>query len=293
VHRFTVPDGVRVDSGVEDGSEVGVHYDPMLAKVIAWAPTRHAAIRKLAAALERTEIHGLITNRDLLVRTLRHPEFGAGNTHTDFLDQHALTTPEPVDVRPAALAAALALAERRRTASLPLGWRNLPSQRQKTVFEHEGDAVEVDYRHTRTGVETSLGLTVVATSPDAVTFERDGVRTTFPVAVYGDRVEVGSVSLTLRPRFPEPEAKIAEGASVAPMPGTVVRVSVEPGQRVEAGAELLVLEAMKMEHRVPAATGGTVTEVLVRAGLQVDAGDVLVIVEAEDPLAGSSGGAVS
>ncbi|WP_033438196.1 acetyl/propionyl/methylcrotonyl-CoA carboxylase subunit alpha [Saccharothrix sp. NRRL B-16314] len=293
VHRFAVPDGVRVDSGVEDGSEVGVHYDPMLAKVIAWAPTRHAAIRKLAAALARAELYGLTTNRSLLVRVLRHPEFEAGNTHTDFLDRHALTAPEPEDVRPAALAAALALAERRRTAALPLGWRNLPSQRQKTVFEHDGGTVEVDYRHTRAGVETSLDLTVVAASPDAVTFERDGVRTTFPVAVHGDRVDVGAVALRLRPRFPEPEAKIAEGASVAPMPGTVVRVAVEPGQRVEAGAELLVLEAMKMEHRVPASTGGTVTEVLVRAGQQVDAGDVLAVVQAADSPAGPSGGAVS
>jgi propionyl-CoA carboxylase alpha chain len=268
---------VRVDSGVEDGSEVGVHYDPMLAKVIAWAPTRSAAVRKLAAALERAELHGLVTNRDLLVRTLRHPEFGAGHTHTDFLDRHGLTTPEPVDVRPAALAAALALAERRRT-TLPLGWRNLPSQPQRTAFEHGGDTVEVDYRHTRAGVATSLDLAVVAASPDAVTFERDGVRTTYPVAVYGDRVEVGAVSLKLRPRFPEPQAKVAEGATVAPMPGTVARVSVEPGQRVEAGAELLVLEAMKMEHRVLATTGGAVAEVLVRAGQQVDAGDVLAVV---------------
>ena len=279
VHRFAVPAGVRVDSGVEDGSEVGVHYDPMLAKVIAWAPTRPAAIRKLAAALERAELHGLVTNRDLLVRTLRHPEFEGGNTHTDFLDEHGLTTPEPLNVRPAALAAALALAERRRT-TLPLGWRNLPSQPQRAVFEHGDDVVEVDYRHTRAGVETSLEPTVVAASPDAVTFERDGVRTTYPVAVYGDRVEVGAVSLRLRPRFPEPRAGIVEGATVAPMPGTVVRVAVEPGQRVEAGAELLVLEAMKMEHRVLANTGGAVAEVLVRAGQQVDAGDVLAVVEA-------------
>ncbi|MEV8437554.1 biotin carboxylase N-terminal domain-containing protein [Actinosynnema sp. NPDC051121] len=277
LHRFAVPDGVRVDSGVEDGSEVGVHYDPMLAKVIAWAPTRSAAVRKLAAALERAELHGLVTNRDLLVRTLRHPEFGAGNTHTDFLDRHGLTAPEPVDVRPAALAAALALAERRRT-TLPPGWRNLPSQPQRTAFEHGDGTVEVDYRHTRAGVQTSLDLAVVAASPDAVTFERDGVRMTYPVAVYGDRVEVGAVSLRVRPRFPEPRAKVAEGATVAPMPGTVVRVSVEPGQRVEAGAELLVLEAMKMEHRVLATTGGAVAEVLVRAGQQVDAGDVLAVV---------------
>jgi propionyl-CoA carboxylase alpha chain len=295
LHRFAVPDGVRVDSGVEDGSEVGVHYDPMLAKVIAWAPTRHAAIRKLAAALDRAELHGLVTNRDLLVRTLRHPEFGAGATHTDFLDRHGLTTPEPVDVRPAALAAALALAERRRAtqplATLPLGWRNLASQPREAVFAHGDDTVEVDYRHTRAGVETSLDLTVVAASPDAVTFERNGVRTTHPVAVYGERVEVGPVSLTLRPRFPEPQAKVAEGATVAPMPGTVVRVAVEPGQRVEAGAELLVLEAMKMEHRVLATAGGVVAEVLVRAGRQVDAGDVLAVV-AGDPLAGSSEGTV-
>ena len=292
LRRFAVPDGVRVDSGVEDGSEVGVHYDPMLAKVIAWAPTRHAAIRKLAAALDRAELHGLVTNRDLLVRTLRHPEFGAGNTHTAFLDQHGLTTPEPVDVRPAALAAALALAERRRTTlplrGLPSGWRNLASQPQRAVFEHGDDTVEVDYRHTRAGVETSLDLTVVTTSPDAVTFERNGVRTTHPVAVYGDRVEVGPVSLELRPRFPEPRAKVAEGATVAPMPGTVVRVAVEPGQRVEVGAELLVLEAMKMEHRVLATTGGTVADVLVRAGRQVDAGDVLAVV-AEEPAGPSEG----
>ncbi|MER5264284.1 biotin carboxylase N-terminal domain-containing protein [Actinosynnema sp. NPDC002837] len=294
LHRFAVPGGVRVDSGVEDGSEVGVHYDPMLAKVIAWAPTRPAAIRKLAAALDRAELHGLVTNRDLLVRTLRHPAFGAGDTHTGFLGQHGLTTPEPVDVRPAALAAALALAERRRTGALPLGWRNLASQPQRAVFEHGDEAVEVDYRHTRAGVETSLDLTVVAAAPDAVTLELDGVRTTYPVAVYGDRVEVGptgsgAVSLRLRPRFPEPRATLAEGATVAPMPGTVVRVAVEPGQRVEAGAELLVLEAMKMEHRVLATTGGAVAEVLVRAGQQVDAGDVLAVV-ADEPRPESTGG---
>ncbi|ROP36884.1 acetyl/propionyl/methylcrotonyl-CoA carboxylase subunit alpha [Saccharothrix texasensis] len=287
LHRFAVPGGVRVDSGVEDGSEVGVHYDPMLAKVIAWAPTRHAAVRKLAAALDRAELHGLVTNRDLLVRTLRHPAFGAGDTHTGFLDEHGLTAAGPVDVRPAALAAALALAERRRT-SLPPGWRNLASQPQRAVFAHGDDQVEVDYRHTREGVRTSLDLAVVAASPDAVTFERDGVRTTYPVAVYGDRVEVGPVSLELRPRFPEPRATLAEGATVAPMPGTVVRVAVEPGQRVEAGAELLVLEAMKMEHRVLATTGGAVAEVLVQAGQQVDAGDVLAVV-AEEPREGSTG----
>nr|BFE53793.1 biotin carboxylase N-terminal domain-containing protein [Saccharothrix mutabilis subsp. capreolus] len=279
LHRFRVPDGVRVDSGVEDGSVVGVHYDPMLAKVVAWGETRAAAVRKLVNALDRAEVHGLVTNRDLLVRTLRHPAFAAGETHTGFLDQHGLTKRPDVDVHPAALAAALALAENRRT-NLPLGWRNAPAQPQKAEFEFDGETVVVTYRHTRDGVICSPELEVVRAAKDFVTLARDGVQVTYPVAVYGDRVEVGGWSLRVLPRFPEPTSRVAEGATVAPMPGTVVRVSVEPGQVVAAGAEVLVLEAMKMEHRVLAAAGGTVAEVLVQPGNQVDAGDVLAVVEA-------------
>ncbi|CCH29811.1 biotin carboxylase N-terminal domain-containing protein [Actinosynnema sp. NPDC047251] len=279
LHRFHVPDGVRTDSGVEDGSRVGVHYDPMLAKVIAWAPTRKGAIRKLAGALDRSDVHGLVTNRELLVRVLRHPAFGAGATHTGFLEQHGLTEPPVVDVRPAALAAALALAEIRRT-NLPLGWRNLPSQPQKTVFEFNGETVEVTYRYTRRGVVADPGVHVVSASRSEVVLERDGVRRALRVAVHGDLVVADGVALRVRPRFPVPVAKIAEGATAAPMPGTVVRVAVVPGQVVEAGAELLVLEAMKMEHRVLASVGGVVAEVRVSAGEQVDAGDVLAVVEA-------------
>ncbi|MEU5696308.1 biotin carboxylase N-terminal domain-containing protein [Actinosynnema sp. NPDC020468] len=278
LRRFRVPAGVRVDSGVEDGSEVGVHYDPMLAKVIAWSPTRSGAIRKLAAALERAEIHGLVTNRELLVRTLRHPEFARGATHTDFLDRNRLTEPVAADVRPAALAAALALAERRRRTTPP-GWRNLPSQPQRAVFAHRGGVVEVEYRHGRSGVTTNLDVNVVRTGVDSVVLESGGVRTVFPVVVCGRHVDVGAVGFTIVPRFPEPETTLAPGATAAPMPGTVVRVSVAVGDPVEAGAELLVLEAMKMEHRVLATTGGVVAEVLVETGRQVDAGDVLAVVE--------------
>ncbi|MEO6086970.1 MAG: biotin carboxylase N-terminal domain-containing protein, partial [Umezawaea sp.] len=242
LHRFEVPGDVRVDSGVENGSVVGVHYDPMLAKVIAWAPDRTSAARKLAAALVGARIHGLVTNRALLVDVLRHPEFLAGNTHTGFLDEHRLTEARDCDLAPSALAAALAQAARRHTGALPIGWRNLPSQSRCVRYEN----VEVDYRHTRDGIETSLPFTVVSADADTVVLERDGLRNRFHVSVYGDTVEVdsrlGAVTLQTIPRFPEPEAKVAPGATVAPMPGTVVRVAVEQGQRVEAGAELLVLE---------------------------------------------------
>lgn len=267
LHRFHVPGDVRLDSGVEDGSVVSVHYDPMLAKVIAYAPTRSAAARKLATALASAQIHGLITNRALLVDILSSEAFLRGDTHTGFLTEHDFT--RTVDPQPFALAAALAQAAGRRIGNLPLGWRNVRSQRPTAKFLFGDELVEVEYDPQQ------------ATS-DVVTLDLDGVRTPFHVARYGDLVEVdsprGSVSLQVVPRFPEPETKLAPGATVAPMPGTVVRVSVRQGDVVEAGAELLVLEAMKMEHRVLANNAGTVTELLVEQAQQVNAGDVLAVV---------------
>ncbi|GAA3431000.1 acetyl/propionyl/methylcrotonyl-CoA carboxylase subunit alpha [Kutzneria kofuensis] len=291
LHRFALSDvdaefavprdfGLRLDSGVEDGSVVGVHYDPMLAKVIAWGPDRAAAARRLSAALAGAKIHGVLTNRDLLVNVLRSKEFLAGDTDTGFLDRvglDVLSTPLVTDVDRSALAAAIALAHGRK-GRFPLGWRNIPSQPQRTVFEQ----AEVSYRFDRNGkLVEPAGVELVRASADEVVLDVDGVRQRYEVSRYGDTVYVGPLALTLVPRFPDPTDKIAEGATVAPMPGTVVRVSVEPGAVVEAGAELLVLEAMKMEHRVVAAAGGKVAEVLVQAGQQVEAGAVLAVVEGE------------
>uniref|UniRef100_UPI0015EF5433 acetyl-CoA carboxylase biotin carboxylase subunit n=1 Tax=Streptomyces albidus (ex Kaewkla and Franco 2022) TaxID=722709 RepID=UPI0015EF5433 len=108
LHALDVPGDVRLDSGVADGDEIGVHYDPMLAKVIAWAPTRREAVRKLAHALERARVHGPVTNRVLLLRSLRHPDFAAARLDTGFYDRHLeeLTAPgDPAGRQLAALAA--------------------------------------------------------------------------------------------------------------------------------------------------------------------------------------------
>ncbi|WP_030042502.1 acetyl-CoA carboxylase biotin carboxylase subunit, partial [Streptomyces resistomycificus] len=108
LHRLTVPDGVRLDTGYDDGDTIGVHYDAMLAKVVAHAPTRAEAVRALAGALERATVHGPATNRDLLVRSLRHEEFTTARMNTGFYDRHLteLTKPAPDPYAP--LAAALA-----------------------------------------------------------------------------------------------------------------------------------------------------------------------------------------
>lgn len=168
LHRFAVPGvvgefaptrGLRLDSGVVDGSTVGVHYDSMLAKLVAWAPTRAEAARLLAGALARAELHGVTTNRDLLVRVLRSPEFRAAEVDTGFLDRHdevfaPLLPPNGVPL--AALAAALASAAARRStatvlAGLPSGWRNVPAFPQVTRYAGQHGEIEVRYRLDRAG----------------------------------------------------------------------------------------------------------------------------------------------
>ncbi|MEV0596281.1 biotin carboxylase N-terminal domain-containing protein [Nonomuraea cavernae] len=320
LRRFEIPGDVRVDSGVESGSVVSPYYDAMLAKVIAYGAGRGEAVRKLATALRRAKLHGVTTNRELLVSILKNPEFRAGNTHTGFLDEHreapAEGRPEiprsarPVTTEPTApaapaepaeqpqhaepvgppmlsvLAAALALAAANRSratvlGSLPGGWRNVRSQPHLARFEE----AEVAYQPLPDGV------TVVTAESHLVVLEHDGVRHTFDVAQYqrpqdgryDDKVYVdspaGSVELTPVPRLPEPVAHVAPGSLLAPMPGSVLRVEVEPGDHVVKGQPVLVLEAMKMEHRIAAPSDGVVSDVRVEKGRQVEAGEVLAIIQ--------------
>ncbi|MCC9308145.1 acety-l/propionyl-CoA carboxylase subunit alpha [Kitasatospora sp. RB6PN24] len=289
LHRFDLPagDGLRVDSGVAAGSTVSIHYDPMLAKVIAWAPTRAAAARKLAGALARARIHGPRTNRDLLVRALRHPAFLAGRVDTAFLAEHAADLLPAADkgaLPLAALAAALADAAGRRGA-LPSGWRNLPSQPQvKRYRAYDGEELTARYRITRAGLqaEDHPGVRLLAAAPDRVVLELDGVSRTIEVAVHGTEVYLDtqdrSLVLTALPRFPEPVDQQLPGALLAPMPGTVIRLGAAAGERVTAGQPLLWLEAMKMEHQVVAPVDGLLTELRAARGQQVEPGALLAVV---------------
>ncbi|MFH8384257.1 biotin carboxylase N-terminal domain-containing protein [Kitasatospora sp. NPDC018058] len=282
--------GLRLDSGVESGSEITPHYDAMLAKVIAWAPTRAAAARRLADALARARIHGPSTNRELLVRALRHPAFLAERLHTGFLTEHAveLTAPDGKGAGRAALAAALADAAARRTA-LPSGWRNLPSQSQlKRYRAPDGTELEVRYRTNRAGLlaEDHPDVELVEATAELVVLREGEVRRPYRVARYGDRADqvyvdtpTGGTALTALPRFPDPTAQTDPGALLAPMPGTVLRTTVAVGDAVTAGQSLLVLEAMKMEHRVTAPADGVLVELLATPGRQVELGTLLAVVQ--------------
>jgi len=308
LHRVSIPgvvssfallptSGIRFDSGVEDGSVVGIHYDPMLAKVISWAPNRDEAAARLSSALARAQIHGMVTNRDLLVRMLRHPAFLAGDTDTAFFDRHGLgSLAEPLADKDAvalsALAAALADATANRlsarvNAGLPIGWRNVPSQSQRKSYKIGDDQFDVGYRITRDGLiaEGYEGISLVDATPSLVTLVVSGVRRSFEVTAYAGLVCVDSPlgPVTLRPveRFSDPSDHVAAGSLLAPMPGSVIRIAVTVGEQVAQGQPLLWLEAMKMQHQISAPTDGVVTELPINVGQQVEVGSVLAVVTAE------------
>jgi acetyl/propionyl-CoA carboxylase alpha subunit len=296
VHRFTVPaaPGVRVDTGFRDGSVVSPYYDAMLAKVIAHGRTRSDAARRLARALSRAEIHGVTTNRDLLVAILREPGFLAGATDTGYLTRHApaaLAASAAPGVRIHALAAALARQARHRAeapvlGTLPSGWRNVFSAPQQVTYTAAGGPRQVTYRVTGNRVhaevnDVSLDALVHAAVPDRVDLEIDGTRRTYRIHQVGTDTYVdasdGSTALSEVPRFGDPTKLAPAGSLLAPMPGLVLRVLTEVGAAVTAGQPLLVLEAMKMEQTVSAPADGAVAELRAKAGEQVSTGQVLVV----------------
>lgn len=303
--EFTVLDqpGVRLDTGVVDDSVVGVHYDPMLAKVISYAETRAEAAHLLATALQRAKIHGLVTNRDLLVRVLRHPAFLAGDTDTAFFATHdlaALSAPLASDADEALSIVAAALADSaanhaasRYTRLAPSGWRNLASLPQTKSYESRTSGThEVRYRFTRTGVavEGHEGLELISATPErvvlAVPGERGPVRRQFEIARYGDLVAVdsplGPAAVRRLPRFTDPAEQVAAGSLLAPMPGSVIRLGAAEGDHVRQGQPILWLEAMKMEHTIAAPATGILSALNVTVGQQVEVGTVLAVVEEEE-----------
>jgi propionyl-CoA carboxylase alpha chain len=301
LHRFAVPSGpgLRVDTGYADGSVISPHYDAMLAKVIAHGRTRSDAARRLARALRTAEIHGLTTNRDLLVAIMREPGFLAGATDTGYLTRHdpaALVDAQAgaeAMARHALVAALARQVDNRATApvlgTLPSGWRNVFSAPQRVSYAAAGQQYDVAYRILRDGVDATVNdvplgqAKLRAAGTDLVDLEIDGTRRAYRVHRVGAQTYVdgsdGSSVLTEGPRFGDPQAQAPAGSLLAPMPGLVRRVLVEVGAAVTAGQPLLVLEAMKMEQTVAAPAAGVVAELRAKAGEQVSSGQVLAVVE--------------
>jgi propionyl-CoA carboxylase alpha chain len=294
--------GARFDTGVETGSEIGIEFDPLLAKIIVHAPTRREAAGRLARVLETTRVQGLTTNRDFLVAVLRNPAFLAGDTKTDFIERVSPARrriPTPGELAEAGLIVAMVAQHQRRASAkvlttVPSGWRNTVMPPEEAVFRSdgsEGEEIRVAYRVQRDGhfwAQTGEGeheVRVHACTGDAIELTIDGRRISATVTCEGDRRlchgPSGDVELIELPRFPTRSGEMVAGGLAAPMPGTVVSAHVAVGDSVEAGQLLIVLEAMKMEHRITAPHAGVVSELPVGEGDQVVNGQLLVVLSKE------------
>ena len=291
----------RFDSGVESGSVISTHFDSMIAKVIVHAPTRREAAARLARVLETTQIQGLTTNRDFLVSVLRTPEYLAGDTTTDFIDRvqpARIREVSRAELAEAAIAATLeGQARRRATASInrniQSGWRNstMPPERITFAYGKEQEVL-VEYQSQRDG---SFAVTIddqlkqvdcFMAGKAQVDMAIDGHRVSYTVQPVGQTWLVqsskGGLELAEQPRYPLTGLADLSGGQVAPMPGAVLATSVSAGDTVRQGDLLLILEAMKMEHRITAPIDGTVETVHVAEGDHVENGQLLVTINEEE-----------
>ena len=284
---------IRWDSGVEQGYKVGTDFDPMLSKVIAWAPNRIDAINKLARGLEKAHFGGVKTNRDFLISCLRNESFINGNTTTDFIEREKpngeqVLSENQIFNASAAIALWIAMGNRASdevTDFMPSNWTNgrMPYQRIKLmILKNE---IEIKYQLKRSGLFEVMGTNckIHAVDESGIDVEVGSHRFFAQVTRANDQILInmpfGDLDAVIVPRFIEPGNEVPEGGLVAPMPGKVIEVKVKKGDKVKAGDTLIIIEAMKMEHSIKATENGKVTKLMVSLNQQVDNGATLLVLD--------------
>lgn len=292
-------ENTRVDTGVEQGGEVSLHYDPMIAKIITFDSDRDGAAFSMAFALDDLAVWPVKTNGGFLRRTVLHPDFLDARLSTGFIAEHeAELVPAAIDAAAAGYAALASILDAGGDGQDPFdlsdGWRMNDEARLRNWFDAGGEMLEVGLRLDGQAVTVTCGTeTVVIDGVDGAAepgfYQFDGAQDAEPLRAGVDLLEEGylvsSRGQTALFAFPRPEAAAdaaeAGGTIKAPMPGKVLAVNVTAGQAVKKGDALVVLEAMKMEHALAAPRDGVIGELSVEAGAQVAEGDVLVAL-AED-----------
>jgi propionyl-CoA carboxylase alpha chain len=283
LHVWRLPEtstGLRIDSGVEEGSEIGVYYDPLLAKVIADANDRESAIRKLTHALRNFAAQGVQTNRGFLIAVLESKEFKGGKAHTGFQLPVASAADEEQDrVFCSVTRVYIERTEHARRTILPKippRFRNNPTPALAMKFA-------IGEREYQVGNARGT-IDILSVGENHVNALVKGVRYRFDICQRGDdyyvRSSLGQQRVTRLPRFPETTAGGQHQSANSPMPGQVLRILVAEGQPVKPGDGLIVLEAMKMEQTIKATIQGVVRAVLVKPAEVVAPGQMLVEIEA-------------
>ena len=284
----------RWDTGVNKGTVVGTDFDPMLAKIISYAPNRTDAAGKLAKALESAHIGGVKTNRDFLVNCLKTKEFLDGDTTSDFIERVKPSRKLEInqsEIEHASAIAAMWMQQQNSNNSnvakfMPSGWTNGRLPNQKVTFEFENTEYDFEYKQKRDQkflFSNNKEAFIYSSDEDGIDMIFDGKRHYSRVTVSKNNILVhmpfGDVMLELKPRFKMPGTEVTIGGLIAPMPGKVIDVKVKKGKKVKAGDTLVILEAMKMEHSIKASEDGTVSELLISVNDQVENGALLMVVK--------------
>ena len=283
---------VRWDVGIESGSKITANFDPMLAKIISFGETRTEAANKLALAIENSHFGGMKTNRDYLVSILRSKEYLNGDTTTDFVERVNLKSDIDLtneEIFRFAKVGAMWIQGKNRDGAMVLkniqsGWNNgrLPYQEVKLKFNEE--ELKIKYKPLRDGnfiSEDNENIRIFKWSHDFIDVEISNVRYRSKISLEDDLLLVhtnkGDLLFNILPKFNIALEEVIKGGLVAPMPGKVVEIKVKKGSNIKKGDTLVILEAMKMEHKVLAPDNGKVKEVLIKENEQVENGATLVV----------------
>jgi len=284
---------IRWDSGVQKGYEVGTNFDPMLSKVISWAPNRTDACLQLATALEKSCIGGVKTNKDFLVECIRHPEFLAGNTTSDFIEIQSPNRKKVLndhDKNNLMIAGALWISQtniknKNKLRFIKHSWTNgrLPHQNISFQFENEIHQIKYNYISKESISILEKNVEIISFDNEMLECVIDDIRSQYQIYRDEDRLFVfnsfNDIQLKVLPRFVDPNTSSIEGGLLAPMPGKISEVLVKKDQKVKAGQSLMIIEAMKMEQTIKSPNAGKISKILVKKGQQVENGESLLVID--------------
>ena len=284
---------IRWDSGVQKGYEVGTNFDPMLSKVISWAPNRTDACLQLAAALEKSCIGGVKTNKDFLVECIRHPEFLAGNTTSDFIEIQSPNRKKVLndhDKNNLMIAGALWISQtniknKNKLRFIKHSWTNgrLPHQNISFQFENEIHQIKYSYINKESISILEKNVEIISFDNEMLECVIDDIRSQYQIYRDEDRLFVfdsfNDIQLKVLPRFVDPSTSSIEGGLLAPMPGKISEVLIKKDQKVKAGQSLMIIEAMKMEQTIKSPNAGKISKIMVKKGQQVENGESLLVID--------------
>ena len=284
---------IRWDSGVQKGYEVGTNFDPMLSKVISWAPNRTDACLQLATALEKSCIGGVKTNKDFLVECIRHPEFLAGNTTSDFIEIQSPNRKKVLNdynKNNLLIAGALWISQtniknKNKLRFIKHSWTNgrLPHQNISFQFENEIHQIKYSYINKESISILEKNVEIISFDNEMLECVIDDIRSQYQIYRDEDRLFVfdsfNDIQLKVLPRFVDPSTSSIEGGLLAPMPGKISEVLIKKDQKVKAGQSLMIIEAMKMEQTIKSPNAGKISKIMVKKGQQVENGESLLVID--------------